>query len=169
MEEDGSLARRRVDPRKKKKELRAQRDKAVKEFCRTMLLMAKAMHTKNKQDYDLSELYEQLKIGVKDVPLDLMEVAGEHISNNREDIAKGNVKEFMKRDYTKEIKEGLERENIRDTSEFEKVQMLITKIKRTWRYFNAVEQGDMTKKLQNMLKQYATWVHTKRELKKLEG
>ena len=166
--DDGTIARRRVDPRKKRKQLRKQRDDSIKDFCRTILQIARAMHTKNKQDLDLSELYEQLKIGIKDTPMDVFEPAGEYVWDNRVHIGKGDMKKFMKRDYTKDIKEGLAKDDIRDSSEVEKVQLLITKIKRTWRLFNSVEQGDKTKKLQNLLKQRAIWMHSVKALKKMD-
>lgn len=160
--EDGSLARRRADPNKTRKTLESNKDAALKDFNRTLMLIVKAMHTKQKQDMDIAELNEHLKIAIKDAPLDLFERVGKYIWEYREDIAKSNVDAFMKKDYKDEIEQ-----EITEESETTKIVEMIQKIKRTWRLFNSVEQQDIIKKFQNLVKQYAVFEGCKRELLKL--
>lgn len=162
VDEDGSRARRRIDPNKLRKTLEDTQDVAVKEFCRTVQAIAKSMHNKNKQDTDLAELREHLTIAIKDMPLDLFERAGSYVWQYREDISKGNVDTFLKKDYKEEIANEVE-----DESEIEKVAGLISKIKRTWRFFNAVEQQDMISKFKTLIKHYAAYEGARRELLKL--
>jgi len=162
VDEDGSRARRRIDPNKLRKTLEAKQDESVKEFCRTVQAIAKSMHNKNKQDTDLAELREHLTIAIKDMPLDLFERAGAYVWEYRDDIAKGNVDTFLKKDYKQEIADEVE-----DESEVEKVAGLIGKIKRTWRFFNQVEQQDMISKFQTLVKHYAAYEGSRRELAKL--
>lgn len=165
---DNSSGKRKQDPRQLRKKYQKDCDNAVKKFCRTLLLIAKAMHSKNKLDNDINELYEQLKIAVRDIPMDVFELAGEYVWENRENIAKGNMKEFLRKDYKEEIETEIAKGNhISDSADVESVQKLISKIKRTWRLLNDTEQKDMTKKLQTLLEQYATWEGRRRLLKKL--
>lgn len=160
--EDGSLARRRADPNKTRKTLESSRDAALKDFNRTLKLIVKAMHTKQKQDMDLAELKSHLDIAISDAPLDVFERVGKYIWDYREDIAKSNVDEFMRKDYKKELEQ-----EVTEESEITKFMELIQKIKRTWRLFNTVEQQDIIKKFQNLVKQYAIFEGCNRELLKL--
>lgn len=152
-----------MESKNARRDLIAKQDAVVKDFLRTLTGIVKAMHNKNKQDSEITEIKELMSIAVKDLPLDTFLQAGQHVWNYRADIAAGNIEAFLKNDYKKEI-EGY----IEDDSEKEHYSQMVAKIKRTWRFFNAEEQADIVKKVQNMLKQYANYESTKRELEKLK-
>lgn len=167
---DGSVARKRMDPKKTRKALTVKQEECVKEFNRTLLQISKSMYNKNKLDGDIIEMKEQLEVALKEVPLDIFERAGEYIWRYREEIAAGKADEFLKKDYKEEVIAEVKKENDgnADETEIQRILAFITTVKRTWRFFNATEQSDIVKKFQELLKQYATHEDCRRQIKKID-
>lgn len=167
---DGSKARKRMDPKKTRKTLTLKQEECVKEFNRTLLQISKAMYNKNKLDNDVISMKQKLEIGIKEVPLDIFERAGEYIWNYRKEIAEGDADKFLKKDYEEEVIQEIKKENdgVAEESEIQKILSLIKIVKKIWRSFNATEQSELIKKFQELLKQYATHEDCRRQIKKID-
>jgi hypothetical protein len=167
---DGSLARKKMDPKKTRKVLVQKQEECVKEFNRTLSQISKAMYNKNKLDNDILEMKEHLDVALKEVPLDIFERVGEYVWKYREEIAVGKIDNFIKKDYKEEViaemKKGADYNA--DESEIQRILTFITTVKRTWRFFNPNEQTDMTKKFQDLLRHYATHEDCRRQIKKID-
>lgn len=168
-QDDGSMARKKLDPKQKRKTLEQEQEKCVKEFNRTLAQIVKVTYNKNKLDNDIIEMKAQLEIGLKEVPQDIFERAGKYVWKYRELIAAGNSDEFLKKDYTEDVIDGIKEENdgTADESEVQKIMAFIKTIKKTSRAFNTTEKSDIMKKFQDMLKNYATYEDCRRQLKKI--
>lgn len=167
---DGSVARKRMDPKKTRKTLLQKQEECVKEFNRTLAQISKSMYNKNKLDNDIIEMKEQLEVALKEVPLDIFERVGEYIWKYREDIAAGKAEDFLKKDYKEEVVAEVKNENDgnADETEIQRILAFITTVKRTWRFFNATEQGEIVKKFQDLLRHYATHEDCRRQIRKID-
>jgi hypothetical protein len=162
--DDVKAARRRINPKDRKNELRKEIADCQKKFLRIIVQITGKLHAKNKRDGDLAELREQISIAVKDAPEDIFKTAGEYVWEFREDIRVGNVRKFLGMDFTEEVEK-----NTIDSSEVEQVKLLITKIKRTWRLLGEHEQKELIKDVQRLVAKYAQWQDHKNQLKGLKA
>lgn len=161
---DAKTQRRRVNPVNRKNELKKAIAECQRLFLRTIVQITKNLHAKNKRDGDLAELKEQISIAVRDAPEDIFLEAGKYLWGYREDISRGEVKKFLGMDYTKEVDK-----KTKDSAEAEQVQKLITKIKRTWKLLNDIEQKNIIKDVQKMLAKYVQWQGHKNQLLALKS
>ena len=167
---DGSSARKRLDPKTARKTFVKKQEECISKFNRTLGQISKSLYNKNKLDTDILEMKEQLEVALKEVPLDIFERAGQYIWTYRKEIANGKVDEFLKKDYKEEVTKEVKKENdgYADESEIQRILAFITTIKRTWRFFNTTEQGEIVKKFQELLTQYATYEDCRRQIKLLD-
>ena len=160
---DETVARRRINPTDRKNELKKEIAECQKSFLRVIVQITNKLHNKNKRDGDLAELKEQISVAARDAPEDIFRNAGEYVWEYREDIRLGEVKKFLGMDFKDEVEK-----KVTDSSEAEQVQLLITKIKRTWRLLGDVEQKDLIKDVQKLVAKYAQWEAHTRELKSFD-
>jgi hypothetical protein len=159
-----------MDSKRTRKDLIQKQEECVKLFNRILAQISKSMYNKNKLDNDIIEMKEQLEVALKEIPLDIFERAGEYIWKYREEIAASKVDEFLKKDYKEDVITEFKKEkngNV-DETEIQRILAFITTVKRTWRFFNSTEQGEIVKKFQELLKQYATHEDCRRQIRKID-
>lgn len=140
-------------------------DKSVTDFTSEMTFIVNAMHNKNKQDDDLTEIRDGYMTARRENPDCIIIHVGPYFWKYRETINSGDLNPLLDSDFKDE------REEIQGTlpenSKFDKVSVIMGKIKRTWHLFTPLEQETLKKKFKLMVSHYATFVGACKKMKEL--
>ena len=146
-----------------RKGLEKTRDDAIKNFCSSLRKLTVNLYNKNKKDNDIHELKEKVKIATKDAPITVIQNAGAHIWGYRDIIRKGDLDQIITDNHDKTVKG-----EVSDEEELQKVNLLITKIKRTWRFFNESEKNEIKKLAKKLVESYASYLGVCKQLNALK-
>ena len=142
-------------------------DKAISDFVNEMTFVVNAMFEKNKKDNDIIEIRDGYMVAKRENPDCILKLVGPYFWKYRADITSGKMNDLLKNDYKDDIMEA--QGSLVDTSNFDKIQSIMSKIKRTWHLFTIHEQEILKGKFIKMVSIYATYVGGCKYLEKLDS
>lgn len=151
---------------KVKRQLRETRDQAIRDFTNGLSFLASAALSKNKRDDDFQRRFDEFSLAKRDAPEGVLKIAGPPLWDFREDIKAGNVDRFLKSDFKDEIVKYADG-RIPNSDLIEEDQELINKIKRSWHLFTPAEQGEMVKRVQGLVANYAQYLASSKKLREM--
>lgn len=142
------------------------KDNSVEKFTAEMTFIVNAMHSKNVKDNDLIEIRDGYMTAKTMNSECIIMQAGPYFWRYREVINSGNLNKLLDSDFKEEITEiqGV----LPESSSFDKVQIIMGKIKRIWHLFMPNEQEIIKKKFKLMVAHYATYLGSCKKIRELQ-
>ena len=147
------------------KSLNTDKDISIKECINELVFIINSMCNKNKKDGDIQEIRDGFMVAKGENPVAIIMNAGPYFWKYRTHIERGDVNSLLNMEYKEEISEV--QESLADNSKFEKISVVMQKVKRTWHLLTPTEQETMKKKFKLILIKYTGYLVACKKLKDL--
>lgn len=151
-----------------KEELQAEQDKQVKDFNAALAFMIRCVVDKNKKDEDIKDINDKFLAVKRENPSIVVIHGGPRVWKYREEIKKGEINFFLDNNFEDDVEEVQKevQDEIPEAADTKKVMEIMTKIKLSWHRFNKEEQEEIMKRAKKLVKTYAAYLATDKQLQK---
>lgn len=150
----------------KRKSIMDMKDRAITGFIADLGSILDAVFDKNKKDVDVIAIMDKFNVVRRENPSGLVEMAGPYVWKYKDQIRTENTSFFLNNNFEEDIEDAQSKAQVAEITDFEDIPVLLNKAKRTWHCFQPTEQQIIIKKMQSIIKQYATCLSADRELSK---
>ena len=149
-----------------KNKLQLEKEDAAKSFCQHLRYLMNCLYLKNKNDDNILQMQERVRIASTTNPITVIETAGPYFYKYRTQLARRNMDFFKVQDFTGDVEEAAKTSEAQvDVSNTPEV---ITTMRNTWDQFMPAEHNVILQKAIEMLGFVAGYTKADRALKTLK-